>query len=172
MQAPATWLQVPAWGRTARCGFGALLARRDSAAPCMRDFHGNSSFHLPISWLAESPAVLCAETAKRGGCPPPSSRNAAPGIAGRAAWEQKASRNNMGCWEEGGRAERKDFLCWWEAVLPSACRKCTLASQRLRSQRATRVFHSPPRIAMSERREEKHAPAGMRNSPRTGQDGG
>jgi len=87
----------------------------------MRYFHGNGSFHLPISSLAESPAVLCAETAKRGDDVPH------PQHGTGESSEQPTNKslvfsNNTRPWEEGGRAERVDFLFWGEQHFPQCAK--------------------------------------------------
>lgn len=72
------------------------------------------------SRLAESPAVLCAETAKRG--------EPFPGHSTALGWQRAAGNksfvflDNTGRWEEGGRAELKGFLSWWETELFPLCR--------------------------------------------------
>lgn len=114
------------------------------AAPCMYYFHGNGSFHLPVSSLAESPAVLCAETAKRGDdLPPP-----ATGRWGQqqAAWEQKPCLQQSGVWG-GGRQSRKDKLPFLvgDSASPNA-KKCSLTPQCCTSPQATRASPSRTRI--------------------------
>lgn len=64
--------------------------------------------------------MLCAETAKRG--------EPFPGHSTALGWQRAAGNksfvflNNTGPWEEGGRAEVKGFLFWWEAELFPVCR--------------------------------------------------
>lgn len=116
------WLWNECWG------FQALRHRRDSTVRCMHYFHGNGSFHLPISSLAESPAVLCAETAKRGDYLPHPQHGA--GDSSELPMNKSlVFTNNMQSWEEGSWEERMDFLFWWETVLPPTCRSaCSLPS--------------------------------------------
>lgn len=88
----------------------------------MHYFHGNGSFHLPISLLAESPAVLCAETAKRGD-DLPHPQHGAGDSSKQPGNKSLVFTNNMGSWEQGGRAERMGFLFWCETVLPLICER-------------------------------------------------
>lgn len=73
--------------------------------------------------LAESPAALCAETAKRGETisPPPATRRRGQQQAGR---EQKPCLHQQYGVLGGGRQSRKDteFLFWWETALPPMCK--------------------------------------------------
>lgn len=113
------------------------------AAPCMHYFHGNSN--LPVSSLAESPAVLCAETAKRGDYLP----LPATGHWGQqqAAQEQKPCLQQSGVWG-GGRQGRKDKLPFLvgDSASPNA-QKCSLTPQCCTSPQATHTSPSCTRIA-------------------------
>lgn len=64
------------------------------------------------------------------GKPSPFSHNTAPGTAA-AAGNKSLVFNVVGSWEEGGWAERMDFLFWWKTALPPPCRSA----------------HSPPSTA-------------------------
>lgn len=119
--------------------------------------------------LAESPAVLCAETAKRGETisPPPATWRRGQRHAGR---EQKPCLHQQYGVLGGARQSRKDrvpFLVG-NSTSPNV-QKCKLTSQSCTSQQATCALPGFTRIASFDLlgrkyREEKHTTLEMRNS--------